>query len=55
MLRGVAWPDRDYYDGGFGPEPDLFENGFCEECGIEITSTAKRAFCPTCGGPRELT
>ncbi|HJP79888.1 MAG TPA: hypothetical protein VJ914_36790 [Pseudonocardiaceae bacterium] len=55
MLEVVASPDRAYYDGGFGPEPDLFEQGFCDECGIEITSTAKQAFCPACGGLRELT
>ncbi|GAB1646237.1 NUDIX domain-containing protein [Krasilnikovia sp. MM14-A1259] len=54
-LDVVAWPDRDYYDGGFGPEPDLFEGGFCEECRVEITSTAKRAFCPVCGRLCHLT
>jgi hypothetical protein len=54
-LEVVAWPDRDYYDGGFGPEPDLFEQGACERCGIEVTSTAKRAFCPVCGGLCSLT
>jgi hypothetical protein len=49
ILEVVAWPDRDYYDGGFGPEPDLFEQGACARCGLELTSTAKRAFCATCG------
>jgi hypothetical protein len=23
--------------------------GACERCGVEITSTAKQAFCPACG------
>ncbi|GIF73320.1 hypothetical protein [Asanoa siamensis] len=54
-LEMVAWPDRDYYEGGFGPEPDLYEQGTCRTCGVDVTSTAKRAFCPTCGEVCELT
>jgi hypothetical protein len=54
-LEVVAWPDRDYYDGGFGPDPNLYEDGTCPRCGIEVTSTAKRAFCPICGQRCELT
>ena len=49
MLKVIAWPDRDYYDGGFGPEPELFEQGACARCGIDVTSTAKVALCPICG------
>jgi hypothetical protein len=48
-LEMVAWPDRDYYGGGFGPEPDLYEQGTCRTCRVDVTSTAKQAFCPTCG------
>nr|BFE65500.1 hypothetical protein GCM10020063_100260 [Dactylosporangium thailandense] len=51
----VAWPDRDHYDGGFGPETDLYEQGTCRTCGVDVTSTAKRAFCPICGELCELT
>jgi hypothetical protein len=47
--------DRDHHDGDFGPEPDLFEQGARERCGIEVTSTAKQAFCPACGDLRWLT
>jgi hypothetical protein len=49
MLKVVAWPDRDHHDGGFGPEPDLFEQGACERCDVEIISTSRQAFCPACG------
>jgi hypothetical protein len=49
VLEVVAWPDRDYYDGGFGPQPDLFEQGACARCGVEVISTAKHAFCAICG------
>ncbi|TDC63920.1 hypothetical protein E1200_21275 [Actinomadura sp. GC306] len=51
----VAWPDRDFYDGGFGPEPGLWEQGTCPGCKVEVTSTAKRAFCPHCGTLCQLT
>jgi hypothetical protein len=44
----VAWPDRDYYDGGFGPEPELWEQGTCTGCGMAVVSSAKRATCPVC-------
>ncbi|MFI5843707.1 hypothetical protein ACIA8K_28800 [Catenuloplanes sp. NPDC051500] len=54
-LEVVAWPDRDYYDGGFGPEPGLYEQGYCARCEIELTSTAKQAFCPICGSLCRLT
>jgi hypothetical protein len=49
MIEVVGWPDRDYYDGGFGPSPGLFESGSCPRCGVEVTSTAKQAYCPVCG------
>jgi hypothetical protein len=55
LISAVAWPDRDYYDGGFGPEPELWEDGTCPSCGIEVTSTAKRAVCPVCGTVCSLT
>jgi hypothetical protein len=55
LVEVVAWPDRDYYDGGFGPEPALYEQGSCRSCHVEVTSTAKRAFCPLCGALCELT
>jgi hypothetical protein len=48
-LEVVAWPDRDHYGGGFGPEPDLLEQGRCDQCGLDVTSTAKQAFCAVCG------
>ncbi|GAA1583551.1 hypothetical protein GCM10009789_41670 [Kribbella sancticallisti] len=51
----VAWPDREYYDGGFGPEPELWEDGTCAGCGVEVVSTAKRATCPVCAMPCQLT
>src|SRR5215469_7477107 len=54
-FSAVAWPDREYYDGGFGPEPELGENGTCPGCGIEVVSTAKRAWCPVCGTRCQLT
>jgi hypothetical protein len=54
-LEVVAWPDRDYYDGGFGPESELFEQGHCVRCDVEVTSTAKQAFCAICGTLCELT
>jgi hypothetical protein len=55
FISSVAWPDRDSHDGGFGPEPELWEGGTCRGCGIEVTSTAKRAACPVCGTTCELT
>lgn len=51
----VAWPDRDYYDGGLGLYQGLWENGHCAKCDIEVTSNAKRAFCPSCGSRCSLT
>ncbi len=54
-VEAVAWPDRDHYDGGFGPEPANHEQGTCPGCGIEVASTAKRAFCPVCGTRCALT
>jgi hypothetical protein len=55
LIQAVAWPDRDYYDGGFGPEPELWESGTCPSCRIELASTAKRAACPVCGTACSLT
>lgn len=54
-IEVVAWPDLDYHDGGFGPEPDLSEHGRCRRCDVEVSSTAKRAFCPICGERCHLT
>ncbi|GAA4585837.1 hypothetical protein GCM10023194_29740 [Planotetraspora phitsanulokensis] len=51
----VAWPDRDYYDGGLGPDQGLWEDGDCGKCGTEVSSNAKRAFCPVCGSGCGLT
>ncbi|MFI0446899.1 hypothetical protein [Actinomadura sp. 6N118] len=55
LVEAVAWPDRDHYQGGFGPEPALWEQGSCTECGLKVASTAKRAFCPLCGTTCSLT
>jgi hypothetical protein len=55
LTEFVAWPDRDYYDGGLGIDQGLWEGGHCERCGIEVTSNVKRAFCPACGGRCALT
>ncbi|WP_284748520.1 hypothetical protein [Amycolatopsis sp. RTGN1] len=55
VVEIVAWPDRDYYDGGFGGEPANREQGSCLACGLEVTSSAKRAFCPVCGTDCRLT
>jgi hypothetical protein len=55
LVQAVAWPDRDYYDGGFGPEPELWENGTCANCHIDLVSTAKRGTCPVCGAACSLT
>jgi hypothetical protein len=54
-IEAVAWPDRDHYNGGFGPEMANYEQGTCAGCGLEVTSTAKLAFCPLCGTRCELT
>jgi hypothetical protein len=51
----IGYPDRDFYDGGFGPEPELWESGSCPGCGAEVCSTAKRAVCPICGSMTSLT
>lgn len=40
-VAAVAYPDREYYDGGYRPEQDLFEDGTCERCGTPVESTAK--------------
>ncbi|GAB3136934.1 hypothetical protein [Microbispora hainanensis] len=55
FIEAVAWPDRDHYDGGFGPNPANYEQGSCPGCGLKVTSTAKRAFCPLCGTLCRLT
>ncbi|MGW5560099.1 hypothetical protein ACWER9_23100 [Micromonospora sp. NPDC003944] len=51
----VAWPDRDFYDGGLGIDQGLWENGHCVPCDIEVVSNAKRAYCPYCGSACTLT
>jgi hypothetical protein len=55
VIAVVAWPDREYYGGGFGPEPELWEDGTCPGCGVNVVSTAKRATCPVCANPCQLT
>jgi hypothetical protein len=55
IIEAVAWPDRDHYDGGFGPEPANYEQGTCPRCSLNVTSTAKRAFCPLCETLCQLT
>jgi hypothetical protein len=55
LVQAIAWPDRDYYDGGFGPEPEPWGNGACPGCGIELASTAKRAACRVCRTACSLT
>jgi hypothetical protein len=54
-LTLVGWPDRDYYDGGLGPDQGLWEDGRCARCDTGVTSNAKRASCPVCGSPCALT
>ena len=54
-LTLVAWPDRDYHEDGLGPDQDLYEDGRCERCGTEVSSNAKRAYCPVCGSRCTLT
>lgn len=54
-IEAVAYPDRDHYGGGHGPEPDLYASGQCPTCRIEVVSTAKAARCPRCGSPCLLT
>jgi hypothetical protein len=51
----VAWPDRDYYDGGLGPDQGLWEDGHCGKCDTNVSSNAKRAYCPVCGSGCTLT
>lgn len=51
----VAWPDREYYEGGLGPDQGLWEEGRCERCGLDVTSNAKRAYCPVCASRCGLT
>ncbi|MCW3844826.1 zinc ribbon domain-containing protein [Micromonospora yasonensis] len=55
QLELVAWPDRDYYDGGLGIDQGLWESGHCAKCDTEVASNAKRAFCPYCGSRCDLT
>ena len=55
QVAAVAWPDREHYEGGFGPEPELWESGRCGNCGIEVVSTAKVATCPICATTCYLT
>ena len=55
QVEAVAWPDRQFYDGGFGTEPDLWESGTCRSCATDVVSTAKRATCPICGSSCSLT
>ncbi|WP_139338103.1 hypothetical protein [Micromonospora avicenniae] len=54
-LALVAWPDRDYYDGGLGPDQGLWEEGHCAKCATDLASNAKRAYCPACGARCALT
>ncbi|MEV5767157.1 hypothetical protein AB0L34_21710 [Micromonospora sp. NPDC052213] len=54
-LTLVAWPDRDRYDGGLGPDQGLWEDGHCAQCDVGVTSNAKRAYCPVCGSRCFLT
>lgn len=51
----VAWPDRDYYNGGLGIDQGLWEHGHCAKCDSGIVSNAKRAYCPYCGSRCGLT
>ncbi|MEV4111093.1 hypothetical protein [Nonomuraea sp. NPDC049695] len=51
----VAWPDREHYDDGLGPEQGLWEDGRCARCDVEVSSNAKRARCPVCDTPCTLT
>jgi rubrerythrin len=55
MVTLVAWPDREYYDSGLGPDQGLWEDGRCQRCGFDVSSNAKRAYCPVCGSKCELT
>jgi hypothetical protein len=55
FVEAVAWPDRDHYDGGFGPERANYEQGTCPGCRLDVTSTAKQACCPLCGTRCQLT
>ncbi|HLV72656.1 MAG: hypothetical protein DIU75_019680 [Mycolicibacterium hassiacum] len=48
VVEVVAWPDREHYGGALGA-PALYEQGRCPGCGLEVTSTVKRAHCPACG------
>lgn len=54
-IEVVAWPDRGNHGGGFGPQAGLFEQGRCRRCGVDVTSTAKQAFCSVCGELCHLT
>lgn len=55
VLNLVAWPDRDYYDGGLGPDQGLSEAGPCSTCEIDVSSNAKRGYCPACGTTLDMT
>ncbi|MER7589721.1 hypothetical protein ABTW72_19530 [Micromonospora sp. NPDC127501] len=48
-LALVAWPDRDYYEGGLGADQGLWNEGDCAKCNTAVTSNAKRGYCPVCG------
>jgi hypothetical protein len=54
-VEAVAWPDRDHYGGGLGIDQGLWEQGVCDGCGMAVTSSSKRAFCPVCGSRCGLT
>ncbi len=54
-VEAVAWPDRDHYGGGLGMDQGLWEEGQCRACGMVVTSSSKRAFCPVCGASCSLT
>ncbi|MEW2380246.1 hypothetical protein AB0883_29645 [Micromonospora sp. NPDC047812] len=54
-LALVAWPDRDYYEGGLGADQGLWNEGDCAKCNTTVTSNAKRGHCPVCGSRCGLT
>jgi hypothetical protein len=54
-VEAVAWPDRDHYGGRLGMDQGLWEQGSCGACGMLVTSSSKRAFCPVCGATCSLT
>ena len=48
VVEVVGWPDREHYGDVLGA-PALYEQGRCPGCGLEVTSTVKRAHCAACG------